>query len=178
MVNFFTNNEKLIMIKDLMDIVLITGVLLLIVWMVFGVIHMILHAIGLWDKMVIDIKLPKRKRFLNKVDPIYKLYEYSDFSGFIVSKWELGYNDTFGLQMLMVYIPYPIKLLRYKYIQTKHIRLDKKTKVSEITEDLGDLFERIWAVENAKEIEEKRIKKEHQDNLDRINKVFNENFEE
>ena len=78
----------------------------------------------------------------------------------------------------MIYIPYPIKLLRYKYIQVGHIWLGEKTKLSEITEDLGDMFERIWAVENAKEIEEKRIKKEHQDNIDRINKVFNENFEE
>jgi hypothetical protein len=149
----------------------------LVVWATMGVIHMILHSIDLWDKIAINIKLPKRKRFLNKVDPIYKLGE-SDFSGFVVTKWELGYEDTFGLQMLMVYIPYPIKLLRYKYVQAQHIWLDEKTKVSEITEDLGDMFERIWAVENAKEIEEKRIKKEHQDNLDRINKVFNENFEE
>jgi hypothetical protein len=152
-------------------------VMLAVVWMIMGVIHMILHAIGLWDKMVINIKLPKRKRFLNKVDPIYELVE-SDFGGFAVRKWELGYDDTFGLQMLMVYIPYPIKLLRYKYIQTGHIWLDEKTKLSEITEDIGDMFERIWAVENAKEIEEKRIKKEHRDNLDRINEVFKENFEE
>jgi hypothetical protein len=152
-------------------------VMLAVVWMIMGVIHVILHAIDLWDKMAINIKLPKRKRFLNKVDPIYELDE-SDFGGFAVRKWELGYDDTFGLQMLMVYIPYPIKLLRYKYIQTGHIWLDEKTKLSEITEDLGDMFERIWAVENAKEIEEKRIKKEHQDNIDRINKVFNENFEE
>jgi hypothetical protein len=135
-------------------------VMLAVVWMIMGVIHMILHAIGLWDKMVINIKLPKRKRFLNKVDPIYELDE-SDFGGFAVRKWELGYDDTFGLQMLMVYIPYPIKLLRYKYIQAGHIWLDEKTKLSEITEDIGDMFERIWAVENAKEIEEKRIKKEH-----------------
>jgi hypothetical protein len=152
-------------------------VMLAVVWVIMGVIHMILHGVGLWDKMAINIKLPKRKRFLNKVDPIYELDE-SDFGGFAVRKWELGYDDTFGLQMLMVYIPYPIKLLRYKYIQTGHIWLDEKTKLSEITEDLGDMFERIWAVENAKEIEEKRIKKEHQDNIDRINKVFNENFEE
>jgi hypothetical protein len=162
---------------ELLDFLLIGGVLLLVTWMILGVFHMILHAIGLWDKIVINIKLPKRKRFLNKVDPIYELDE-SDFGGFAVRKWELGYDDTFGLQMLMVYIPYPIKLLRYKYIQAGHIWLDEKTKLSEITEDIGDMFERIWAVENAKEIEEKRIKKEHRDNLDRINKVFKENFEE
>jgi hypothetical protein len=162
---------------QLLDFLLISGVLLMVWWMTMGVIHMILHGVGLWDKMAINIKLPKRKRFLNKVDPIYELDE-SDFGGFTVRKWELGYDDTFGLQMLMVYIPYPIKLLRYKYIQVGHIWLGEKTKLSEITEELGDMFERIWAVENAKEIEEKRIKKEHQDNIDRINKVFNENFEE
>ena len=162
---------------SILEIIGVFVIMSLVVWMVMGVIHMILHAIGLWDKMSINIKLPKRKRFLNKVDPIYELNE-SDFGGLVVRKWELGYDDTFGLQMLMVYIPYPIKLLRYKYVQTGHIWLGEKTKLSEITEDLGDMFERIWAVENAKEIEEKRIKKEHQDNIDRINKVFNENFEE
>ena len=162
---------------SILEIIGVFVIMSLVVWMTMGVIHMILHAIGLWDKMAINIKLPKRKRFLNKVDPIYELDE-SDFGGFAVRKWELGYDDTFGLQMLMIYIPYPIKLLRYKYIQTGHIWLGEKTKLSEITEDLGDMFERMWAVENAKEIEEKRIKKEHQDNIDRINKVFNENFEE
>jgi hypothetical protein len=162
---------------SILEIIGVFVIMSLVVWMTMGVIHMILHAIGLWDKMAINIKLPKRKRFLNKVDPIYELDE-SDFGGFAVRKWELGYDDTFGLQMLMIYIPYPIKLLRYKYIQVGHIWLGEKTKLSEITEDLGDMFERIWAVENAKEIEEKRIKKEHQDNIDRINKVFNENFEE
>jgi hypothetical protein len=162
---------------ELLDFLLIGGVLLLVTWMILGVFHMILHAIGLWDKIAINIKLPKRKRFLNKVDPIYQL-EDGDFGGYIIRKWELGYEDTFGLQMLMVYIPYPIKLLRYKYIQTKYVWLGEKTKVSEITEELGELFERKWAIENAKEIEERRILKEYQDNLDRINKVFNENFEE
>jgi ABC-type multidrug transport system fused ATPase/permease subunit len=162
---------------SILEIIGVFVIMSLVVWMVMGVIHMILHAIGLWDKMVINIKLPKRKRFLNKVDPIYELNE-SDFGGLVVRKWELGYDDTFGLQMLMIYIPYPIKLLRYKYIQSSYIWLDEKTKLSEITEDLGDMFERIWAIENAKEIEEKRIKKEHQDNIDRINKVFKENFEE
>jgi hypothetical protein len=162
---------------ELLDFLLIGGVLLLVTWMILGVFHMILHAIGLWDKIVINIKLPKRKRFLNKVDPIYQLEE-NDFGGYVIRKWELGYEDSFGLQMLMIFIPYPIKLLRYKYTETKHIWLGEKTNISEITEDLGELFERKWAIENAKEIEEKRILKEYQDNLDRINKVFNENFEE
>ena len=39
------------------------------------------------------------------------------------------------------------------------------------------MFERLWAVENKEVLEKQRIKKEYQDNLDRINKVFNENYE-
>jgi hypothetical protein len=162
---------------ELLDFLLIGGVLSLVTWMILGVLHMVLHGIGLWEIIAINIKLPKRKRFLSKVDPIYQL-EDGDFGGYIIRKWELGYEDSFGLQMLMVFIPYPIKLLRYKYIQTKYVWLGEKTNISEITEDLGELFERKWAIENAKEIEERRILKEYQDNLDRINKVFNENFEE
>ena len=83
---------------SILEIIGVFVIMSLVVWMTMGVIHMILHAIGLWDKMAINIKLPKRKRFLNKVDPIYELDE-SDFGGFAVRKWELGYDDTFGLQM-------------------------------------------------------------------------------
>ena len=50
-------------------------------------------------------------------------------------------------------------------------------KIEEITEDIGVTFERLWEIENAKEIEEKRIRDEYKDNLNRINKVFNENYE-
>ena len=100
---------------QLLDFLLIGGVMSLVVWMVFGFIHMLFHIIGIWDKMAINIKLPKRKRYLTKVDPIYELCD-SDWGGYCVKKWELGYEDEFGLQMLMVFIPYPIKLLRYKYI--------------------------------------------------------------
>jgi hypothetical protein len=67
----------------------------LVVWMIIGFVHMMLHIFNVWDRMAINIKLPKRKRFLNKVDPIYELDE-SNFGGFAVRKWELGYDDTFG----------------------------------------------------------------------------------
>lgn len=163
--------------KELLENLFVVGVMIMIVWVIIGFIHMTLHIFNLWDKLVIEIKLPKRKRYKTKVTPIYQL-EKSDLSGgYHIRKWELDYDDEFGLQMLMVFVPYPIKLLRYKYITNKYIYLGDQTKVSEITEDLGDMFERLWSIENAKEIEEKRIRKEYQDNLDRINKVFNENYE-
>ncbi|MDI3349714.1 hypothetical protein DCBHLPFO_00764 [Mycoplasmopsis arginini] len=78
--------------------------------------------------------------------------------------------------MLMVFIPYPIKLLRYKYVVAGTTSLGN-IKIEEITEDIGITFERLWWVEHAKEIEEKRIRDEYKDNLNRINKVFNENYE-
>jgi hypothetical protein len=86
--------------------------------------------------------------------------------------------------MLMIFIPYPINLFRYKYVMTGYVDLDG-IDINDITEDIGDMFERLWAIENAVEIELERKRKEYQDNLDRIkinldriNKVFNENFEE
>jgi hypothetical protein len=162
---------------ELLENLFIVGVMSMVVWLIIGVIHVILHCIGVWDKMAIEIKLPKRKRYKTKVTPIYQLEESDLSGGYYIRKWELGYDDEFGLQMLMVFIPYPIKLLRYKYLTNEYVYLGK-IKIEEITEDLGDMFERLWAIENVKEIEEKRILKEYQDNLDRINKVFNENFEE
>ncbi len=163
--------------KELLENLFIVGVMTMVVWIIIGVIHVILHAIGVWDKMAIEIKLPKRKRYKTKVTPIYQLEESDLSGGYYIRKWELDYDDEFGLQMLMVFIPYPIKLLRYKYITNKYVYL-REIKIEEITEDLGNMFERLWAIENAKEIEEERIRKEYKDNLDRINKVFNENYEE
>lgn len=163
--------------KELLENLFIIGVMTMVVWLTIGVIHVILHSVGVWDKMAIEIKLPKRKRYKTKVTPIYQLEESDLSGGYYIRKWELDYEDEFGLQMLMVFIPYPIKLLRYKYITNKYVYLGE-IKIEEITEDLGDMFERLWAIENAKEIEEERIRKEYKDNLDRINKVFNENYEE
>lgn len=165
--------------EKLLDYLLIGGVLLIIAWIALGFIHMMLHVFNVWDKIAIEIKLPKRKRYKTKVTPIYQLEE-SDYTtgGYYIRKWELDYMDEFGLQMLMVFIPYPIKLLRYKYTTKNYIYLGDKTNVLEITEDLGDMFERLWAIEHAKEIEDNRIRKEYQDNLNRINKVFNENYED
>lgn len=164
--------------RELLETLFIIGVMTMIVWVVMGFIHMMLHSTGVWDKIVLEIKLPKRKRYKTKVTPIYELCE-SDFSiGYFIRKWELDYQDEFGLQMLMIFIPYPIKLLRYKYVSNEYVDLGEKTKISEITEDIGEIFERLWAIENAKEIEERRVKKEYKENMNRINKVFNENFEE
>lgn len=150
---------------------------LLIVWMVFGVFHLMLQHFDWYDRIAINIKLPKRKRFKTKATPIYQL-EKSDLSGsYFIRKWELDYAGEFGLQLLMIFIPYPINLFRYKYVMTGYVDLDG-INIKDITEDIGDMFERLWAIENAAEIELERKRKEYQDNLDRINKVFNENFEE
>lgn len=163
--------------KEVLDYLLVGGSLALVAWMLSAIIHVILHFCDVWDKISIEIKLPKRKRFTTKVDPIYQLEE-SDFGGgYIIRKWELGYDDSFGLQMLMMFIPYPIKLLKYQYVTTTHVWLPDETKIKEITEDIGVMFERIWAINNKEKLEKERIVKEHQDNLGRINKVFNENFE-
>lgn len=150
---------------------------LFIVWIIFGVFHLMLQHFDWYDRIAINIKLPKRKRFKTKATPIYQL-EKSDLSGsYFIRKWELDYAGEFGLQMLMIFIPYPINLFRYKYVMTGYVDLDG-ININNIAEDIGDMFERLWAIENAAEIELERKRKEYQDNLDRINKVFNENFEE
>lgn len=150
---------------------------LFIVWIIFGVFHLMLQHFDWYDRIAINIKLPKRKRFKTKATPIYQL-EKSDLSGsYFIRKWELDYAGEFGLQMLMIFIPYPINLFRYKYVMTGYVDLDG-ININNIAEDIGDMFERLWAIENAAEIELERKRKEYQDNLDRINKVFNENLEE
>ena len=52
--------------KELLENLFVVGVMIMIVWVIIGFIHMTLHIFNLWDKLVIEIKLPKRKRYKTK----------------------------------------------------------------------------------------------------------------
>ncbi len=138
--------------------------------------HILLYFLEIRDKIALNIKLPKRKRYLTKVDPIYELLE-DEWYGWCIRKWELGYGNTSdGLLLLMHLIPYPINLLQYKYVATGVIYL-KDVKYTDINVSLKEYYEAQWFIENAERLEKEALKKERQAKRDNLNKLFNENYE-
>jgi hypothetical protein len=157
--------------------------IVLLVWVaVSGLLYMMLDSTklksgkSLRDYISINIKLPKRERFLTKVDPIYELKD-TDWQGWCIVKWELDYTDNnVGLQFLMLLLIYPINLYRYKYVAKGGIFLGDK-KYTDINVSLEEFYETQWAIENAEELEKAARRKNLKDKRDNLNKVFNENYE-
>jgi hypothetical protein len=160
--------------ETLINIVL--GVFLLL--LLSGTLHIILYITGLWEIIKIKVNLPKPKKYLTKVDPIYELYrdEWGEFV--TIRKWSLGYNNenTIWLQLIFLLIPYPIEFFSYGYHIEDSVVACRYGQEETITEDIGIIYERNWEIIYGKEIEEKR-KKELIDNVYKTaNKIFNENY--
>jgi hypothetical protein len=171
-----------IFIEDVLSFLLGSFIVLLVWFAVSGLLYMMLDSTelrngkSLRDYISINIKLPKRERFLTKVDPIYEL-KNSDWQGWCIVKWELDYTDNnTGLQLLMLLLFYPINLHRYKYVAKGVISLGNKN-YTDIDVSLKEYYEAQWFIENAEELEKAARRKELKDKRESLNKVFNENYE-
>jgi hypothetical protein len=156
---------------------ILDGLVFLALYIIFAfLLHISLYSLEIRDKIALNIKLPKRKRFLTKVDPIYELLD-DEWNGWCIRKWELGYDDAnVGLLLLMHLIPYPVNLLQYKYTSTGKIYLND-VKYTDIDVSLKEYYEAQWFIENAERLEIDARKKELKNKRDNLNKVFNENYE-
>ena len=162
-----------------------SGIILIsIIWFAMsGMICLILDAtpikegVSLRDYIAINIKLPKRSRFLTKVDPIYELV--STWNGWAIRKWSLEYSDnSFAIAFFSLFLVYPVNFYRYTYVEKGLIYLPAKTKVADIDKSLKEIYEEQWMVENADRLAEEAKQKAKEDKIDELNKVFTENYEE
>lgn len=151
----------------------------LVAYLLSLIIHLILGMTGLWDKIVWVIKLPKSKKYNNKVDPIYEIREHIwGNSDLYIYKWSLRYEkiDSFII-LLLLFIPYPIFLEKFGYYVENSMYLCEKKKAIEITEDLKTIYENKME----KIRQENRIKDEKrktvENRIDELNQIFNENYE-
>lgn len=150
----------------------------ILVWYsISGLFHMFLHMINSWEKIVYKIKRPKPKRYLTKVDPIYEMRECTWESGVSIHKWSLRYDVNLWIQFLLIFIPYPIEIMYWRYRHENSIYLCKKDEVVNLTEDLSKLYEDKMAP-SIKEWEETKRKRKEQDNkIDELNQIFKQNYE-
>lgn len=142
------------------------------------VIHLIFYFTGLWDKLAVTIKLPKSKKYQDKVDPIYELRESNWDDTVYIYKWSLMYkpNESW-LIMLVLIIPYPIILEKFGYYVEDSVYICDKKNVVELGDDLKTIYENKMEKIN----QEEKIKKEKRDKIknkfDTLNQIFNENYE-
>ena len=159
-------------------------ILISIIWFaISGMICLILDAtpikegVSLRDYIAINIRLPKRSRFLTKVDPIYELV--STWNGWAIRKWSLEYSDnSFAIAFFSLFLVYPVNFYRYTYVEKGFIYLPQKTKVADIDKSLKEIYEEQWMVENADRLAEEAKQKAREDKIDALNKVFIENYEQ
>ncbi|WP_230685390.1 hypothetical protein, partial [Streptococcus pneumoniae] len=77
----------------------------------------------------------------------------------------------------LIFIPYPIDLLFYRYEIKRSLYLCEKENLKDITNSLEEIFEEKYKILYAEELEKERIKTERQNKIDGLNKVFTENYE-
>lgn len=161
-------------IKEVLAAILI---ITLVLFIVSGVIHILLYTLGIRKKITLKIKLPKRKKYLTKVDPIYQLRGNNYDSSYYIHKWKLGYIEQEWIELLLILIPYPIDIFVYKYEHVDVFYLCEKSGVEGINRDLKDLYEEMYEEKYAEQIAKEKENSKLQSKVDQLNKVFIENYE-
>ena len=159
---------------------MITDILCILVlaWLVSALIHIIMYFLDVWDKIAIKINLPKSKKYLTKVDPIYELRESSWDTSVYVYKWSLRYEHYDSiLCLLLIIIPYPIILKKFGYYVEDSIYLCEREKVKDISEDLKTIYERKMVDINREMEIERKKKNEIENKFDELNQIFKQNYE-
>lgn len=157
--------------------------MLSILWFaISGMICLLLDAtpikegVSLRNYIAINIRLPKRSRFLTKVDPVYELV--GTWDGWVIRKWSLEYSDnSFAIAFFSLFLVYPVNFYRYTYVEKGIIYLPKNLKVADIDRSLKEIYEEQWMVENADRLAEEAKQKAKEDKIDKLNKIFIENYE-
>jgi len=131
----------------------------------------------------IKITLPKNKKYLSgKHSPIYKL-RLTDRRYHAVEKYELRYDEAEGIVYCLGVFLVPIFNLRtivYQYHECRELCFYVKS--DEIIQEIGDMelsefYEKELKRLNDKEAAEKTVENEKQSKVDKLNRIFNENYE-
>jgi hypothetical protein len=162
----------------MIDIILTIIGSIVLAFIICGLINCIYFWFDWWDKIKITIRLPKPKKYLVKVDPIYELAEWSDYdSDLKIVKWSLSYDSKYFIQFLLLIIPYPVELLFWKYHEENSHFLCKKEDVGDVVGTLEENYNRLhdaWLIEHNERI---AIYTAKENKIDELNKEFKANYE-
>jgi hypothetical protein len=159
------------------EYVLIGFFILLLISIINGVIHVTLMSTNLYDRLLITLRIPIQKKYQGKTSPIYEFKENSFDTNYSVRKWELKYTRSELSFLILLLIPYPIEILRYKYVYVGAYNVCERNEVHKYTqEDIIRIYEEKYQIdveEHKKYVEETKKREEH---LTQINKTFNQNY--
>ena len=145
------------------------------------ILHLFYLLFNIRDKYSITIRLPKSKKYKNKVDPIYELSfcTITLRDDVFINKWVLNYINinTFVQFILCLFIPYPINLLKFGYYMEDSVYICKTNEILKLGDDLKTIYENeIEKILKKQEIENKK-RNEFKNKFETLNKTFNENYE-
>ncbi|HSE99739.1 MAG TPA: hypothetical protein VLA48_02495 [Nitrososphaeraceae archaeon] len=121
------------------------------------------------------IKLSPPKRFKNKVTPIYKLVPWEETKNcFSISKYQLEWTNFGATSYRFWLLPFITLFQHYKYVPVDcyefEMDLDGVTNI-------GLLWEGKYAKKYSKELELKSAAQKELEKVNKLNKVFLENYE-
>ena len=165
-----------------MDVAIIVYSIICFIGYAF-IILIINTVLNMADIFRIKIKLPKNnKKYLNKVDPIYEIYEGGFGNTVILNKYEIKYaydEDSVINFIFSCLFPLNINFITYGYHKNKFYYVDYmndltyyKTLDNVITKYEEEYKKHNNIIEEAKNLTNKK------ENLTKqLNKVFKENYE-
>jgi hypothetical protein len=161
---------------DLTSSLPIMVVCLFVLFVVSGLFHYALSLLGVWERMVLRFEMPKDPKYLTKADPIYKLVRVEYTQCMFVQKWELDYTTRDRVQILLLFIPYPIEIRFYEYKKVGEYYACESIDVVEFSKKytLDECYNEKEMKADQKNLE----RRQREIAIDNLNKMFNENFEQ
>lgn len=164
--------------------------LFLFLFLIYNIVCSIVNTIfKIWLDLSFKIKLKFPKKYLNKVNPIYKIKVYENNPNLCdVHKFELKYTEDYFESWINMLCPIPIIVYTYNYVcthsvnevQVTKILGERQYKLPRTYEDFVKICEDdIMSRKKLKDFEEneKIIKENSKKSFEQqINKVFSENY--
>lgn len=135
------------------------------------------------------IKLPIPKRFKTKIDPIYK-YGYSEVNDWYVKgiyKYELKYKTISNILISNLILPIiPINIEKFGYVENEYSLKEhdeygtlrnKHFNIEDSNFDIKSEYENAYSLYKQKQQLEMSKYNLEESNINKINKIFNENYE-
>jgi hypothetical protein len=132
------------------------------------------------SKFFIRINLPKRKRFLKKVDPIYRVIEKGLTPYMYVQKWSLMWVfPELVLCLIALVCPIPLRVYIWKYGLEGEFPICRSEKFNPSDyRSAKDLYESLEYAATIKKEAELTKEQKKQIEIDALNKIFDENYED
>ena len=140
-------------------------------------------VLNMADIFRINIKLPKNnKKYLNKVDPIYEIYEGGWGNTVILNKYEIKYDyneDSIINFIFSCLIPLNINFINYGYHKNEFYYVDYVNDLTyyKTLDIVIAKYEEEYKKHNDKIEEAKNLAYKKENLTKKLNNVFRENYE-